>query len=110
MNRCIEFVEGKIKNEKKLLKKLKNLKTISNKYELKINESLTKNAEENLEYFQQIKTELEAWEEIQKHEFEIDRLDSVAEYYVVHVWKPFKPEEIEIIKKALGVENENIYC
>lgn len=49
---------------------------------------------------------IEAWEEIINHEFEIDRLDSVAEYWIIHIWKPFKPEEIKKIKKALEVQDE----
>ena len=62
MNKTIEFIDEKIKNQKNLLKRLEKPETISNKYELQINESLKKNAEENLEYFKQIKCELEAWE------------------------------------------------
>lgn len=55
-----------------------------------------------LRHLQQIKAELEAWEVVKNHEFEIDRLNTVAEYYVVHVWKPLKPDELCIVKKALG--------
>lgn len=57
-------------------------------------------------HLQQIKTELEVLELIKNHEFEIDRLDSVAEYWVAHIWKPFKSEEINIIKKGLEMNND----
>lgn len=115
MNKYIEFVERKIKNEKNLLKKLKNIKTISNKYELKINESLTKNAEENIEYLQQIKTILEAWEEIKKYiiikEGHDVFYDCTYEYIELKngcIDESNSEEEgvsISSIKKALEVEN-----
>lgn len=61
---------------------------------------------EDLQNLYQIKNDLEAWELLKTHEIEIDRLDSIVEYWVVHIWKPFNPEQINKIKKALEI-NKN---
>lgn len=99
MTKTIEFVERKIKDKKDQLKRLENLKTISNKYELKINESLMKNAEEDIEHLEQIKCELEAWELM------ADRIFYGVGRCLIDssVWFG---EEAETIKKALEVKNE----
>ncbi len=49
MSKTIEFVNRKIKDKKDQLKRLEKLKVTSNKYDLQINELLTKNTEEDIE-------------------------------------------------------------
>lgn len=103
MTKTIEFVERKIKDKKDQLKRLKNLETISNKYELQINELLRKNAEEDIEYLQQIKCELEAWETVKKHlilDKEFHRIDLHLHHDTIY------KEDYLKLKKALEVEDE----
>lgn len=113
MNRYIEFVERKIKNKKDLLERLKNLKTISNKYDLQVNELLTKNTKEDIENLQQIKCVLEAWEELNKT-FEIGVEKQIEEIYIKGknyygnertIWGYSKEGALKV-KKALEVEDE----
>ena len=117
MTKTIEFVERKIKDKKDQLKRLKNLKTISNKYELKINELLTKNAEEDIEHLEQIKCELEAWEICKnKLNLKVQTEEAVTEgfcmkgYWLLVEQYPYtqttiiEQEEYKILKKALEVE------
>lgn len=103
----LEFIEKEIKSLKENIKFTKDIIKQNGKYPIikKINGENLKSMEEQLTHLQQVKIDLEAWKVVKNHEFEIDRLDSVAEFYVVHVWKPLKPDELFIVKKALEVEN-----
>ena len=115
MTKTIEFVERKIKDKKDQLKRLKNLKTISNKYELQINELLTKNTEEDIEYLQQIKCELEAWEVVKKrlirekygvfHSKDCS-VHNYTRIYLKEIKEDENTEEYQILKKALEIEDE----
>ena len=103
MTKTIEFVERIIKDKKDQLKRLKNLKTISNKYELQINELLTKNTEEDIEYLQQIKAELEEWEVAKKHlilDKEFHQIDLHLHHDTIY------KEDYLKLKKALEGKNE----
>jgi hypothetical protein len=101
VNEKINWAISKIKEYEERLSEFKGRKE-RNFYYI-VYRDILNNYKEELQALQQIKTELEAWELVKTHEFEIDRLDSLAEYWVVHIWKPFKPEQINKIKKALEV-------
>lgn len=113
MTKTIEFVERKIEDKKYKLKKLENLKNISNKYELEINESLMESVEEDIEYLEQIKCELEAWEVV-KRELVLTVKEDKHKYDFVYYWLIYHPYELleiekkdyEILKKVLEVEIE----
>lgn len=107
MSKTLEYVDEKIKmlnvaieSAVKIVKEFDGIVPVDS-YKKLVEEHL-----KEMQTLEQIKCELEALEEMKKHEFEIDRLDSFAEFYVIHIWKPFKPEEIEKLKKALEVKNE----
>ena len=106
MTKTIEFVERKIKDKKDQLKRLKNLKTISNKYELQINELLRKNTEEDIEYLQQIKCILEAWKVV-KPSISEEHLEDcqIRTMYGENPFMNVLQEEATKVKKALEVEN-----
>ena len=109
MKKTIEFVERKIKDKKDQLKRLENLKTMSNKYELQINELLTKNTEEDIENLEQIKAELEAWEVVKsatKRKLKVtgkyrDKFIEINHREYVEGTKKY-----QTLKKALEVEDD----
>lgn len=115
MTKTIEFVERKIEDRKYRLKKLENLKKISNKYELEINESLMESVEEDIEYLEQIKCELEAWEICKnKLNLKVQTEEAVTEgfcmkgYWLLVEQYPYtqttiiEQEEYKILKKSVG--------
>lgn len=119
MTKTIEFVERKIEDRKYRLKRLENLKTISNKYELEINESLTESFEEDIECLEQIKCELEAWEICKnKLNLKVQTEEAVTEgfcmkgYWLLVEQYPYtqttiiEQEEYKILKKTLEAKNE----
>ena len=92
----LEFIEKEIAYYKELLERLEKLKVTSNKYELQLNRALYKNAQEKLNYSQQIKTELEAWESVKSY------LVDLGNVYVLAICNDDK--EYLTLKKALEVK------
>ena len=106
----LEFIEKEIKNAKELLKRLEKLKVISNKYELQLNEVLEKDTQEKLFYLQQIKSELEAWEELKpeiKEHKEVLYEDELINVLVFALPYSANPKKYNAIKKAMEVCDES---
>ena len=107
MSKTIEFVNRKIKDKKDQLKRLEKLKVTSNKYELQINELLTKNIEEDIEHLEKIKCELEAWEVMEKHleYFPSDFYNGIPEELIT-MTSLIGKKDYHIIIKALEIKDE----
>lgn len=104
MNKTIEFVEKEIENSKEFLDRAIH-------YNLTI---CIKNETKKLETLQQIKCVLEAWRVVKDKSVDIHDIIhcSSLEVFNCGLYKDYQltEEEYQKIKKALGVENENIYC
>ena len=106
----LEFIEKEIQKAKELLQRLEKLKVISNKYELQLNEVLEKDTQEKLFYLQQIKSILEAWEELKpeiKEHKEVLYEDELTNVLVFALPYSANPKKYNAIKKALEAKNEN---
>ena len=78
---------------------------------MQINEILTKNTEEDIEHLQQIKCELEAWEEMKEYIYlgHADSKEGIIDYVQIDEMIIYETNIYDKVKKAKALEVEDEY-